>query len=262
MIDIGLNLTHDSFAGDRDALLESAVHAGVRHMIVTGSTLASSQAAIDLVREYPSLLRATAGVHPHHAGEFDERQMPALRNLLQQPDIVASGECGLDYFRNYSSHAHQERAFRLQLQLASEIGKPLFLHQRDAHDAFLGILRDYWPSIGRGVAHCFTGTRDEAKSYLDLGLHVGVTGWICDERRGTHLREVVRYVPRDRLLVETDAPYLLPRDLHPKPASRRNEPKYLPHIVATIARCRAESPEDVAAFTTANCTALFGWPTQ
>ncbi len=260
LVDIGLNLTHDSFNHDRDALLARADTAGVAYMIVTGSNLSSTQAAIELVKRYPSRLRATAGIHPHHAGEFPSDQRPLLRNLLLQPEVIATGECGLDYFRNYSSPTDQERVIRLQLELACESRKPLFLHQRDAHDPFAAILKEYLPKTSGGVAHCFTGELAEARHYLDMGLYIGITGWICDERRGLSLRSVVKDIPLDRLLIETDAPYLLPRDLSPKPKSRRNEPMYLTQVLAAIAQCRNESPDIIAAATTANTRKLFGWP--
>lgn len=260
LVDIGLNLTHDSFDHDRDALLQRAFDVGVTHMLITGASLAGSRAAIDLARQHPAHMRATAGVHPHHASELTAAHCDALKQLLLQPEAAAAGECGLDYFRNFSSHEDQERAFRLQLELACEAGKPLFLHQRDAHDPFLSILKEFWPRLHGGVAHCFTAGLDEVRAYLDLGLYIGITGWLCDERRGAHLKDVVRFIPSDRLLVETDAPYLLPRDLKPKPASRRNEPMYLPHIVNAIAACRGEDPNAIARATTANARSLFGWP--
>jgi TatD DNase family protein len=260
LVDIGLNLTHDSFDHDRDEVVAHAHAAGVRHMVVTGSSLTSTRAAIALVQSDPATFRATAGVHPHHAGDLREHDLPALRELLSAPEVGAAGECGLDYYRNYSTHEEQERAFRWQLELAVESGKPVFLHQRDGHDAFVAILRDYLPRLTGGVAHCFTGDGRELRDYLDLGLYVGITGWICDERRGLHLRDLVRQIPLDRLMVETDAPYLLPRDLNPKPAHRRNEPKYLPHIVKTVAACRGETYDSVAAATTRNALQFFRFP--
>jgi TatD DNase family protein len=259
LVDIGLNLAHDSFDHDRDDVVAHAVAAGVTRMVITGSTLESTRAAIELVRSNPGRYRATAGIHPHHAGEFADTDAPRLRELLMRPEVGAAGECGLDYFRNFSSHDDQERVFRLQLELAADIGKPVFLHQRDGHDAFVRILRDYLPRLAGGVAHCFTGDTRELHVYLDLGLSIGVTGWICDERRGQHLRDLVRLIPLDRLMIETDAPYLLPRDLHPKPTHRRNEPKFLPHILRTIAACRGEPPATVAAATTANAVRFFGF---
>jgi TatD DNase family protein len=259
LVDIGLNLAHDSFDHDRDQVVASALAAGVRHMVITGSTIESSRAAIDLARSAPGMFRATAGIHPHHAREFRDDDVPRLRSLLLEAGVGAAGECGLDYFRNFSPHDDQERVFRLQLELAAETGLPVFLHQRDAHDAFMSILREYRPRLAAGVAHCFTGDERELRDYLDLGLSIGITGWICDERRGQHLRELVRRVPPDRLMIETDAPYLMPRDLHPKPSGRRNEPKYLPHILRTVAVCRGERPEAVAEVTTRNARAFFGF---
>jgi len=260
LADIGLNLAHDSFDHDRDRVLADAWEVGVRFAVITGSTLASSRAAIDLVRKRPQFLRATAGVHPHHSRELHDDDRPALEALLALPEVSAVGECGLDHYRNFSPHADQERAFRMQLELAMKSGKPVFLHQRDAHPVFTAILREHRPKIAGGVAHCFTGDDAELRDYLDLDLHIGITGWICDERRGTHLRELVRRIPRERLLLETDAPYLLPRDLEPKPRNRRNEPRYLPHILAAVAAARGEAAADVALQTTRNALKLFGFP--
>ena len=259
LADIGLNLAHDSFDHDREHVVEAARTAGVHYMVITGSTLDSTRAAIELARSAPDAFRATAGIHPHHAREFHDADLPALRALLLAPEVGAAGECGLDYFRNFSPHSDQERVFRAQLELAVDTGRPVFLHQRDAHDAFMAILRDYRPRLSAGVAHCFTGSDRELRDYLDLGLSIGITGWICDERRGQHLRELVRRIPLDRLMIETDAPYLMPRDLQPKPAGRRNEPKYLPHILRTVAACRGEPPETVAEATTRNAVTFFGF---
>jgi TatD DNase family protein len=259
LVDIGLNLAHDSFDPDRDDVVAAAVSAGVRHMVITGSSLDSTRRAIELSAAMPQRLRATAGIHPHHAHEFADSQLPELERLAESAEVGAVGECGYDFFRNFSSHDDQERVFRLQLELAARLRKPVFLHQRDAHAAFVGLVREYRPRLVAGVAHCFTGHARELDDYLDLGLHIGITGWICDERRGTHLRELVGRIPLDRLLVETDAPYLLPRDLDPKPRSRRNEPRHLPHIVRTIARHRDEPLTEIAAATTANALAFFGF---
>ena len=259
LIDIGINLTHDSFDHDRDAVIQRAADAGVTRMVVTGSSLASTQAAIELVKQHPLQMRCTAGVHPHHASDLDSAQLNAFHALARQPEVVAVGECGLDYFRNFSPREAQLKAFGEQLALAAEVGKPVFLHQRDAHEDFMSVLRQHRSALAGGVAHCFTAGSDEARAYLDLDLYIGITGWICDERRGHHLREVVRDIPAERLLIETDAPYLLPRDLQPKPQSRRNEPAYLPHVLATIAQARGESVDELAAVTTANALRLFGW---
>ena len=260
LIDIGINLAHDSFDADRDEVIARAQAAGVVQMMVTGACGPSTRKAIGLSRAHPGRLFATAGIHPHHALELTAEQLEELRQLAREPQVLAIGECGLDYYRNYAPHEAQRRAFHDQLQLAARLGKPLFLHQRDAHPDFLAILREHWRDLSGGVAHCFTGGAAELDSYLDLGLAIGITGWICDERRGTHLLELVRRIPADRLLLETDGPYLLPRDLRPKPASRRNEPAYLAHIAAVIAHARGEPPETLARTSTAAARSLFGIP--
>ncbi|NGP54748.1 TatD family hydrolase [Thioalkalivibrio sp. XN8] len=256
LVDIGVNLAHDSFDADRDAVIARARAAGVGRMIVTGSTLASSAAAVELAAGVDGLY-ATVGVHPHHAAEVDASHLPQLRELLAQAQAVAVGECGLDFFRDFSPRDRQEEAFRLQLGLAIETGLPVFLHQRDAHDRFLGIL-DECPHLPPGVAHCFTGGREELAAYLERGLYVGITGWICDERRGDALRAAARYLPLDRVLIETDAPYLLPRDLDPRPRSRRNEPMHLPHVLLVLARLMGVAPERLAEASSRNAERLFG----
>jgi TatD DNase family protein len=257
LIDIGANLAHDSFDRDREEVIGRAVQAGVAAMIVTGSTLADSERALALCRRWPGRLRATAGVHPHHATGFADADAPRLAALLADPMAVAAGECGLDYFRNFSPPAEQRRAFATQLRLASERMLPLFLHQRDAHADFVAMLREHPQLAARAVLHCFTDGPREAEDCLALGLSLGVTGWICDERRGQALRDAVSRIPDDRLMLETDAPYLLPRTLQPKPPHRRNEPMYLPEVLRETARCRGQAPEDVAARTTANACLFF-----
>jgi TatD DNase family protein len=259
LIDIGINLTHESFAEDRDEVIARARAAGVPQLIVTGSSLASTRQAIALARQRPQQLFATAGVHPHHASELTAEHASELLELARQPEVVAVGECGLDYFRNFSPPAAQQRAFHAQLELAAQVGKPVFLHQRDAHADFIAMLREHAPQW-RGVAHCFTGSAEELAAYLDLGLAIGITGWICDERRGAHLAALMPRIPAQRLLLETDGPYLLPRDLKPKPAARRNEPAYLPHIAAAVARARNESVTALAQLSTAGTRALFHLP--
>jgi TatD DNase family protein len=174
--------------------------------------------------------------------------------------VVAVGECGLDYFRDFSPRPAQRRAFEQQLQVAAETGKPLFLHQRDAHADFMAMMRNFDGRLGPAVVHCFTGTREELFDYLDQDWHVGITGWLCDERRGQHLRELVKHIPAQRLMIETDAPYLLPRTVRPQPSHRRNEPMYLAHIVEELARDRGETVDTTAARTSATARAFFRLP--
>jgi TatD DNase family protein len=258
LIDIGSNLTHESFAPDRDAVMSRALHAGVRRQVITGADLSGSLQAARLAGQHPFRLWSTAGVHPHYAQSYAASRREEWLALLQQPQVVAVGECGLDYYRDLSPRDSQRDAFHAQLALAVEMDKPVFLHQRDAHEDFSAVLRDFAGALKGGVAHCFTGGAAELETYLALGLYIGITGWACDERRGIELRKAIPQIPADRLLIETDAPYLLPRDLDPKPKSRRNEPCYLPHIAATVAALRAETLESVASATTHNAETLFG----
>jgi TatD DNase family protein len=260
LIDIGINLTHNSFNADRDAVMARARAAGVVQMLVTGSSAESTRAAVMLARAHPRFLFATAGVHPHYAEEWSAEVAAELATFAGDPAVVAVGECGLDYHRNLSPHAVQRETFHRQLELAATVGKPVFLHQRDAHADFVSILREHRAHLRGAVAHCFTGTAAELECYLEMQLYIGITGWICDERRGAHLLPLMRSIPAQSLLLETDAPYLMPRDLDPKPASRRNESAYLPHIAATVARARGESLEEVAHHTTANARRFFCLP--
>jgi TatD DNase family protein len=259
LVDIGANLTHPAFHPDLPEVLARARQAGVAAIVATGTSVAESANALKLATAHPGAVYATAGVHPHHARECDAATIPALRVLARQPQVVAIGECGLDFNRNYSPHPDQEQWFAAQLELACELGKPLFLHSRDAREKFIDTVGQF-RNLPPAVAHCFTGEKAELHAYLDLGLYIGITGWICDERRGAHLKELVRDIPADRLLVETDSPYLTPRDLHPQPKARRNEPAHLPHILRTIARSLGRPAEDVAAETTRNARTLFGLP--
>lgn len=245
-IDIGVNLTNNSLLADLDGVLERAADAGVVKMVVTGTSYTDSEQAIQLCAAHPAVLVSTCGIHPHHASEWNDDSYAALRQLAQQDCVRAIGETGLDFNRNYSPGAAQEFAFEQQMMLAAELQLPLFCHQRDAHDRFVSLLRGYRERLPRVVVHCFTDTREALLDYLDLDCYIGISGWICDERRGLDLRQLVKLIPAERLLLETDAPYLLPRNLQPKPASRINEPLHLPHISAEVARCQQRLPAIVA----------------
>ncbi|WP_090450102.1 TatD family hydrolase [Dyella sp. OK004] len=258
LLDIGANLTHESFHHDFDAVMQRARDHGVTRMVVTGASRDGSTHALDLARRHPGELYATAGVHPHHAIDYDDTTHTLLHELAQQPEVRAVGETGLDYNRNYSPRDVQLAVFERQLQIAVDVQKPLFLHQRDAHEDFIALLRRYRDKVPAAVVHCFTDTGEALRDYLALDCHIGITGWICDERRGTHLRELVRDIPANRLMIETDAPYLLPRTVKPQPSHRRNEPMYLRHICYEVARDRGEPVEITAANSTATAEAFFG----
>lgn len=266
LFDIGANLTHDAFDLDRDAVLQRGRDAGVVQMVVTGASREHSPKALKLAQKHPGELFATAGVHPHHAAEYTAECDAELRALHTHPEVVAVGECGLDYFRDLAPRPAQRRAFEQQLQIAVDSGrtaaerKPLFLHQRDAHADFMSVMRNVDGRLGAAVVHCFTGTRAELFDCLDQDWHIGITGWLCDERRGQHLRELVPHIPANRLMIETDSPYLLPRTVKPAPSHRRNEPMYLAHIVAELARDRGEDVAVTAANSTATARAFFRLP--
>ena len=260
LTDIGANLAHDSFDDDRDAVMQRAADAGVATMIVTGSSDNSNVRAAELAEAHTGVLYSTAGVHPHHASDYTDASDELIRSLVKKDVVVAVGECGLDYFRNFSPREAQLDAFRRQLEIAKDTGLPVFLHQRDAHDDFVEVLEPTLPDITDAVAHCFTGEGESLREYLAMGLYIGITGWICDERRGKHLHDIVDVIPDDKLLIETDAPYLLPRSVQPKPRTRRNEPMYLTEVLKVVAEARGQSEEHVAQITSENAKRFFRLP--
>jgi TatD DNase family protein len=260
LIDIGVNLMSPAFDRDRETVITRAQATGVKTLIITGSDIESSSAAAAFVRENASLnCKSTAGVHPHNAKDWNEQTLARLEELSGS-GIRAIGECGLDYNRNFSPQDAQRKCFEDQLKLAAKIGKPVFLHERDAFGDFFSILKQYRTRLPGVVVHCFTGTRQELEAYLSIDCYIGITGWICDERRGSHLVPLLIHIPADRLLLETDAPYLLPRNLprSVKGKSGRNEPCFLPHIAASVAEILGKTPEQIAMETSANAQRLFG----
>jgi len=257
LVDIGVNLGHRRFDADREQVMARARAAGVTRQVITGTSVASSQAALALARQRPGELWSTAGIHPHDAKHASGEALAELRALSAAPEVRAIGECGLDFDRNFSLPAAQEAAFEAQLELAAETGLPVFLHERSAHQRFVAILRNARARLPGAVVHCFTGSAAELEAYLTLDLHVGITGWINDERRGLGLREVVKGVPANRLMLETDAPFLTPRDARPKPPGGRNEPALLPLVLAAVARAVGRPAVEVAEETTRTARAFF-----
>ena len=257
LIDIGVNLTNKAFRKDLDQVIERASSAGVEAMVVTGTSIGASRGALELARTRPGLLYATAGVHPHDAKSCDGDTISTLRALASHDEIVAIGECGLDYNRDFSPRPLQDRWFEAQLDLAAELKLPLFLHERDAHARFLEILKPYRDRLSGACVHCFTGTEEELFAYLDLDLHIGLTGWIADERRGRHLFELTKHIPMERLMIETDAPYLLPRNLDQKPKGGRNEPAFLTWVAKAVAEATGRSEQQVAEATGRTARSFF-----
>lgn len=264
MIDIGANLAGNVFIGDLDAVLHRAKQAGLRGIIITGSDEASCNAAIDICQRHsPVSLYATAGIHPHHASNYNETLEKQLKLWLQQSCVVAVGETGLDFNRNYSPPAEQERAFERQLALAGDIGKPLFLHERDAHPRFIQLCNAYRDNIADAVVHCFTGSREALYAYLDAGFYIGITGWVCDTKRGQDLKALLPQIPLGRLMIETDAPYLIPgnKQLRKRLArSGRNEPWTLPLVATTVAEAYGLPIERIIETTLRNSQAFFRLP--
>lgn len=263
LVDIGVNLTHPTFARDPAATLDRAYAAGVVQLVLTGTSIAESEAALALCRQLDEgggRLFSTAGVHPHEASEWTADSAAQLRALLAEPEVRAVGECGLDFNRDLSPRTQQERVLEAHLELAVATGRPVFLHEREADQRLVDILRPFRDHLSAAVVHCFTGEKRALYAYLDLDLHIGITGWICDERRGTHLHPLVREIPRGRLMLESDSPYLLPRTLRPKPKGGQNEPAFLTEVLREVALHRGESEADLAAHTSACARAFFTLP--
>jgi TatD DNase family protein len=256
-VDIGVNLSNKRLLPQADALIAAAAGVGVLRMVVTATSLQHSRLAQQLCRAHPGQLRATCGVHPHDAREWNEQTRAQIAALAQRQAVVAIGETGLDYNRNFSPREQQLQAFEAQLELAAERQLPVFLHQRDALEDFMALLRRYRDRLPGAVAHCFTEGREALFRLLDLDCHIGITGWVCDERRGQALREAVPHIPAGRLMLETDAPYLLPRDLEHPPGDRINRPEYLPRIAATVARLQHKPLEQLAREAWDNSIAFF-----
>jgi len=266
LIDIGINLMNPSFDRDREEVIKAAAASGVSPLIVTGSGERSSLDAALYASQYnaghPGTLYTTAGVHPHEVKNCGNGTIDFLRDLVRDKSVdsfgvKAIGECGLDYNRDFSPRDVQRRWFIKQAELAAELSLPLFLHERDAFSDFSIILKEHIKAIPAAVVHCFTGTGDELEYYLSLGCYIGITGWICDERRGKHLRELVKTIPSDRLMLETDGPFLLPRDLPEKVRNKRNESRFLPHIAEIVAHCAGKQTDALARETFANSRRFF-----
>ena len=246
MIDIGVNLTNPRLLKQLDEVIQHAADAGVKTLIVTGTSVEDSRIAAELCAQFPGQLFSTCGVHPHDAKAWNDDTLAQLQGIAAQDGVKAIGETGLDFNRNFSPREVQIEVFQQQLEFAVSLQKPLFLHQRDAFDTFHSLLREYRDRVPNAVAHCFTDNKKALYALLDLDCHIGVTGWICDERRGRELQSLVKHIPANRLMLETDAPYLLPRDLPQKSAGNLNLPQYLPHILRTVAALQGKPEQQLA----------------
>jgi TatD DNase family protein len=240
-----------------DEVIARASAAGVEPLIVTGTNVANSRAAITLCERAPKQLWCTAGVHPHDAAAVQGDWLAELETLAQAEHVRAIGETGLDFNRNYSPQSTQHTVFHSQLELAARVGLPVFVHDRDSGGAVATHLAEHRSRLCAVIVHCFTGTAAELDRYLDLDCHIGITGWICDERRGTELAGIAKRIPDNRLLIESDAPYLLPRTIRPRPRTHRNEPANLVWVARALASARGQTVEHVDACTTANARRVF-----
>ena len=252
MIDSHAHLADAAFDDDRDAIVARARAAGIRGIVCIGESLAAASRARAAATRAPDLVWWTAGVHPHDAHSFDAaRDLPEIRAHVTA-GAVAVGECGLDYHYDHSPRDTQRRAFREQIALASEMRRPVVVHTREAEEDTRVIVTDAGRQGVRGVMHCFTGSHALARTALDAGWFVSFAGIITFKRWTDDA--LLRLVPDDRLLVETDAPYLAPVPHRGK----RNEPAYLGLTIARLASARGSSPNHIAALTTANARSLFG----
>ena len=238
MFDIGANLTSRQFSQDLDVVLNDSLTAGVEKICITSSNLDDVKNAKKISEKYKNLYYSV-GFHPHNAKDFKIEFLKDMSVYLNDPKAICLGEMGLDFNRNFSSKEEQILCFESQLSLANSISKPLFLHQRDAHEEFLSVL-DNHKFNQKLIVHCFTGNLSELEDYLKRDFYIGITGWVCDLKRGKELRECINQIPEDKLLIETDSPYLSPRK-----KIRRNEPKFLIDVAEEVATLRNETKESI-----------------
>ena len=257
LADSCFNLTHDSFDHDLFDVIEEAQNEGIEYFFTPSSSKLDIE-KIFYATEKISNLYVGVGIHPHHASEINLQTADEFKAYAMHKKVVAIGEIGLDYFRNFQSPSIQKKCFDLFLGIATDIHKPVFLHHREAFNDFYPMVKNALPNLPQSIVHCFTGTKDELKAFLDLGLYIGITGWICDPKRGMDVRGLLKYIPTDRLIVETDAPYLMPKNLAVKPKNRRNEPKYLINVVEEISSATNIKAQTIAEASTKNFKSLFG----
>ena len=272
-IDTGVNLTDPRF--ELAPLLLRAAYANVEHIVVISTSIDDAEKAVALCQQHNNIdssnyteysdserasintvkLACTAGIHPHYSDNANPQSWTKLKRLIADNRISAIGECGLDFNRNFSTKANQLFAFEQQLDIAANHNMGVYLHERDAFDEQIKLLEQYAPSLKFMVTHCFTSHKEHLDAYVALGCYVGITGWLCDEKRGQALREAVTTLPLSRLLLETDAPYLFPKTL--KPRKSKNEPCYLPHIAETLSQITSQDVSAIEKHAFDNALKLF-----
>lgn len=258
-IDIGVNLAGKQFHKLEKKVLDDAAKAGVNKIISISNSLNEARSNIYLCKKLGSTLKCTIGIHPHNAKKFTKSDEGLIRTLVSKnrDKVAAIGECGLDYNRNFSSKEKQKECFVAQIRLAEELGLPLYLHDRDASEDLIAILKEC-QYTGGGIVHCFTGTKKYLDEYLEMGFFIGITGWVCDERRGQGLAKLVPSIPLDKIMIETDSPWLKPRTLKGKDGKERwNYPKFLPEVAKKVAQCYGIAVEELSEHTIKNYEQLF-----
>lgn len=267
MIDIGLNLTSDKFSSDRKEIIDRALLSGVNGFILTGTSQKASQQAYELVKQNAKIMVSTTGVHPHDAKNWNAAKH-TIEKLAPLDGVVAIGECGLDYDRMFSTRDEQMSAFKAQLDLSLKYNKPVFLHVRPKigegevkriMDDFNEVFAPYHQKGVQGIVHCFTGNKKMLDSFLKYSLYIGITGWVCDDNRGEQLQKLIKYIPDDKLMIETDAPYLTPKNIEGDKKPRRNEPAFLHYVAKKVAELKGVSVDDLNKMTDENVKALFKW---
>jgi len=256
LIDIGANITHPQLYNQLDKIIVNIENSNTKKVIITSSNLSDTKLALEIINKHPDIFYTTVGYHPHNAKDFLKENIKPIKDCAQDKNIIAIGECGLDYYREYSSKKEQEFCFEQQLIIAEDTTLPVFLHEREAHKDFVKILEQYINNISNAVVHCFTGNKDELSKYLDMGCYIGITGWISDIERGRHLHQLLKYIPIDRLMIETDSPYLTPKNL-PFKNDGVNQPSYLSYVAETIAECLNKDIEFIINITSDNTKRFF-----
>ncbi|RJQ59297.1 MAG: TatD family deoxyribonuclease [Desulfobacteraceae bacterium] len=258
LFDSHCHLDDRSYKKDLDAVIRRAHAAGVSRMMVVGTTRESAEAVVSLVESREDLY-ASVGFHPHDAKDCSEEALEAVSALALHRKVRAWGEIGLDFNRMHSSQEKQERWLFRQLEIAQDLNLPLIFHERDSRGRLVGILNDFFSvhsgKTASGVVHCFSGTEEELEQYLSMGFHIGITGIVTLKERGTVLRTLIPRIPPERLLVETDAPYLTPTPERNR--VRRNEPAFVKSVLLKTAEVRGEDPEVLAAIVWENTCRLF-----
>ena len=256
LIDIGANVTHPQLHNQIDKVVENMKAQNIKKVIITSSNLKDTKTALDIINSYPEIFYTTVGFHPHNAKDFSHEKINLIIEHSKNEKVLAIGECGLDYYREYSTQKEQLFCFEEQLKIAKSTGLPIFLHERKAHDDFVIILKKYIFEIEKSVVHCFTGTKNELKVYLDMGCYIGITGWISDPNRGKHLHDLIKYIPEDRLMIETDAPYLMPKNI-PFKNNGINEPSFLNYVAQSISECLNKDIDYIRKITVNNTKRFF-----